>query len=145
MAVSVSVDDEAREVLQRGEALGLVHRPLQFQYHGRLLKSLLRSFGGNLLLHLPLLRFPLWSHVVLHQAGHVGEGRYAGPGGGAGVQQELGAAVLNAYAGGSSCGPDREGQHVQRVAAVPNQEGSFRCLLKCSVGLGCSHSSPVPS
>lgn len=139
------VDDQPREVLQGGEAVGLVHGTLQFQHHRCALNALMGVLGGGLLLQLPLIRLVLWAHVVLHQAGHVGEGGEAGPGRGAGVQQKLGAAVLDAYAGGTAGGPDRQGQHVERVAAVPDQESPFRSLLQGSVGLSCCYGSPVPS
>lgn len=144
-AVRVPVDDQPREVLQGGEAVGLVHGTLQFQHHRCVLNALLGGLRGGLLLRLPLVRLVLRAHVVLHQARHVGEGREAGPGRGAGVQQELGAAVLDAYAGGTAGGPDRQRQHVERVAAVPNQESPLRSLLQGSVGLSCCYGSPVPS
>lgn len=144
-AVRVSVEDQPCEVLQGGEAVGLVDGPLQFQHHGRALNGLRAGFGRALLLQPPLVCFVFWSHVVLHQAGHVGERGEAGPGRGAGVQEELGAAVLDAYAGGTAGGPDRQRQHVERVAAVTDQKRPFRSLLQRSVGLGCCHGPPVPS
>lgn len=86
-ANAVPVDGEACEVLQGGEGLGLVHRPSQLQHHRALLYCLWTGFLGGLLLPLLLLLdSPPGAHVVLHQAGHVGEGRKAGSGGGAGVQ-----------------------------------------------------------
>lgn len=141
----MSVDDEPCEVLQRGKALRLVHSRPQLQYQGRLLKSIVAGLGGGLVLHPPLLCCPLCSHVVLHQTGHAGEGGEAGPSLGAGIQLELGSTVLDPYAGGSASSPDRQGQHVQRVAAVPYQKGSLRRVLKRSVGLSRRYCSPVPS
>lgn len=103
----MSVDDEAGEMLQRREALRLVDGPFEFQYHARVLDRLLQGlWQGRLVPRLPLLVFPLWSHVVLHQAGHVGKGRKAGLGLGVGVEQKLGPAVLDPYAGGAPGSPD---------------------------------------
>lgn len=146
------VDDEAGQMLQRRETLGLVDGPFQFEHHARVLHRLLQGLWQRgrrrrrrLLPHLPLLVFPLGSHVVLHQAGHVGKGREAGLGLRVGVEQELGPAVLDPYAGGAPGRPDREGQHVQRVAAVSYQKGPFGRLLERSMGLSRSHSPPVPT
>lgn len=100
------VDDEPCEVLQGGEAVGLVDGTLQFQHYRCALNGLLRGFGRSLLVQPLLVCFALWSHVVLHQARNVGEGQEVWPGWGAGIQEKMGTAVLDPYTGGTAGGPD---------------------------------------
>ena len=121
----VLVDGEAGEVLKAGEGLGFAKRPFELKQHSTvsgfcherrklcvclvpLLLLLAPLFLVSLFLHLVhpspsvLGSAAARAHIVLHQAGDVREGEQARPGGGAGIQLETAAAVLNAYVSGAT-------------------------------------------
>lgn len=63
----------------------------------------------------------------------------------AGVQAELAVAVFDAHVGWTSGRLKRQSQHVERVAAVPYQEGAFQLVPKQQLGLTSRHRPPVPA
>lgn len=66
---------------------------------------------------------------MLHEAGDVGEGLQARSDRGTGIQMEISMTVLDAYVRGPTAGFNRQCQQIERVAAVPYQESTHRCLL----------------
>ncbi len=128
-AVGVSVDGEARQVLQRGEGLWFAQGVHQLQRHSTVLSWVLCSvrlcFGMDVLRCLAL-RCVTQAHVVLYEAENIWEGLEVWQAGGNGVQPEGAPAVLDAYAGGSTAGLHRQCQHVLRMAAVPHEKRAFR-------------------
>lgn len=66
---------------------------------------------------------------MLQEAGDVREGLQARSDRGTGVQMEMSMTVLDPYVRGPTAGFNRQCQHIERVAAVPYQESTLRCLL----------------
>lgn len=128
-AAGVSVDGEARQVLQRGEGLRFVQGLHQLQGHAAVFRRELGrvglGFGVDVTGRLTLRRVAR-AHVVLYEAENVREGLQVRQARGNGVQPEGALAVLDAYAGRPAAGLHRQGQHVLRVTAVPHQKRAFR-------------------
>lgn len=106
-AVGVSVDGEARQVLQRREGLRFVQGVHQFQRHSTVF-SCVRGrvrlcFGMDVITRLALWRVAR-AHVVLYEAENIWEGLQMRQARGNGVQPERAPAVLYAYTGRSAAG-----------------------------------------
>lgn len=128
-ASGVSVDGEARQVLQRGEGLWFVQGLHQLQRHAAVFRRELGrvglGFGLDVIGRLTLRRVAQ-AHVVLYEAENIREGLQLRQARGNGVQPEGALAVLDAYAGRPTAGLHRQGQHVLRVTAVTHQKRAFR-------------------
>lgn len=128
-AAGVSVDDEARHVLQRREGLWFVQGVHQLQRHSAVLRCVpgwIRFCFRMDVTRCLALRRVARAHVVLYEAENIWEGLQVRQPGRNGVQPERAPAVLYAYTGRSTAGLHRKGQHVLRMTAVPQEKRAFR-------------------
>lgn len=105
--VCVSVDGEARQVLQRGEGLWFVQGVHQLQRHSAVFSRVLGSVRLCLVVDVIrrlALRRVARGRVMLYEAENIWEGLQVRKARGDGVQPERAPAVFYAYTGGSTAG-----------------------------------------